>query len=619
MYRMLFLFLITGCSTHAQLYKIDTLQNTGAYINSFLLLQFSGTANNGDYYTAGFNQYYSESGKAQEVELVRIDLNTKKVQYKRLPGVLSGKGFFWTYVFDRNGNVYLSMNTNNRKIILLNLMDSIEFTDLGNPFINGTALAYSASLGRDGNLYFGGSSGGTYWSVYNTASKTFEKHPAVDPNNDYVLSIAGDSDFVYMQVGQKKSINLWSVNKYTNEKKILFTVPNTTRISLRVYNDGIYAGVGVDTLTATFRLEHGHAVKVTRIPPSPVAQPGKNENINKKNVTTAFDAASAQLFFSFGNNGFDSVIIKANSIQTGIRRIFSFPNDKENIYYAGDYYGNYYRYNLKEKKSYLLGSTGYNVYSFLPLNDSMIYMSGYPSGYIMLWNRNKPWTTQKFLNGKIIDAKDALANPRLLHYWKSEGTPAAGFHHTYQMVMDNKGNIIGAGDVIRIDNAASIGVYNAAANKIYGIEYKPYESFTFSGIALWNNLVVYAMRGNSIKKPKLFFYKPDENIMTDSIDMGFDDYGKIYLQQNILTGFANNRIYSYDLKKRNLLLNYAFNNNSIGGSFLLHNGKWVVNTANKIPVELSNVVALPFNNFHEANNILYCISGKYLLRINLNQ
>jgi hypothetical protein len=616
MYRIFSFFLIISFPAEAQLYKIDTLKNAGAYINSFELLPFCRADDKGDYYAAGFNQYYNASGKAEEVELVRVNLDTRKVQYKKLPGVLSGKGFYWTYVFDKKGNAYLSMNTNNRKIIRVNLRDSIEFTDLGNPFINGSALAYSASLGRDGNLYFGGSSGGTYWSVYNIQNETFEKHPPVDSNNDYVLSIAGDSDFAYLQVGQRRAITLWSVNKQTNEEKILFTVTNTTRISLNVYNDGIYAGVNVDTLKGLFRLEQGNAVKVPSIPSS-AAQSG--HNTNKKNVTTAFDPVSSQLFFSFDNKRFDSIAIKTSSIQTDIRRVFSFPNDKDNIYYAGDYYGNYYRYSLKEQKSYLLGSTGYNVYSFLPLNDSMIYMSGYPSGYIMLWNRKKLWTTQKFLNGKTVDAKDALANPRILHYWKSEGTPAAGFHHTYQMMRDNKGNIIGAGNVIRIDNAASIGVYNSAANKIYGINYKPYESFSFSGITLWNNYVVYAMRGNGNKKPKLYFYKPDENMMKDSIDLGFDDYGKIYMKENILTGFANNRIYRYDLKNKKLLWNYSFSNNSIADSYLLHNGKWVIHMSNNLPAELPDVLALPFKNFYEANNILYTVSGKYLLKINLNQ
>src|SRR6476620_2603934 len=176
MYRILSFFLIISFTAESQLYKIDTLKNARAYINSFELLPVSGIDNNGDYYAAGFNQYYDESGKAQDVEFLRIDLTTKQVQYKKLPGVLSGKGFYWTYVFDEKGNAYLSMNTNNRKIIRLNLRDSIEFADLGNPFIKETTLAYAASLGRDGNLYFGGSSGGTYWSIYNIRNKTFEKH-----------------------------------------------------------------------------------------------------------------------------------------------------------------------------------------------------------------------------------------------------------------------------------------------------------------------------------------------------------------------------------------------------------------------------------------------------------
>ena len=112
------------------------------------------------------------------------------------------------------------------------------------------------------------------------------------------------------------------------------------------------------------------------------------------------------------------------------------------------------------------------------------------------------------------------------------------------------------------------------------------------------------MNGNNNKKPKLYFYKADENIMKDSIDMGFDDYGKIYIQQNTLTGFAKDRIYRYDLKARKLLWNYSFNNNSIGDSYLLHNGKWVVSTRNKMPAELLNVLTLPFSNFYETNNIL---------------
>lgn len=619
MKQMLWIFLLAGFTVSAQSYTLDTLLGATAYVNSFSLVPFYGTTSDGGYYAAGFNEYYDEKGKAQEVEFVRIDLTTGKVQYKRLPKVMSGNGFYWTYIFDMDGNVYLSMNTANRKLIKLNLKDSIVFTDLGSVFSNATTLAYSAALGKNGHLYFGGSSGGTYWSEYDPAKQSFQKHPIVDPGNDYVLSIAGDEDYVYLQTGQRKNIQLWAVNKSTEGKKLLFTVPGTTRISLGTYSDGIYAGINTDTLSATFQLVKGNVVKINKIPATGHTEisgmyeqaPGK-----KQTVKTAYEAAASQLNFTIGGKAFEPISIRSNYTTSVIRRVFSFPGDKDNIYYAGDYYGNYYRYNLKERKAYLLGATGYNIYSSVALNDSMIYLSGYPSGFIMLWNKNKAWTTNKFINGKIVDVKDANANPKILHYWKSEGKPAAGFHHTYQMVKDNKGNLIGAGDVIRIGNAASIGVYNTATDKIFGIDYSSYTGFNFAGIALWNDLVVYSMKSKGKKKPKLYFYDPVRNSMVDSIDAGFENYGKIFIQKGVLTGVAENRIYSIALKEKKLLWSYTVNN-PVNGSYMLHDGRFVVSTNSKLPPELKQFIALPVANYHEANNVLYAISGKHIIRVNI--
>jgi len=153
MKRILWIFLISAFTSKAQSYTIDTLPNAVAYVNAFTPLSLYGIANNGNYYTAGFIQHYDDYGRGSEVDFVRINLTTKQVAYKRLPKVFSGNGFYWIYTFDREGNLYLSMNTANRKIIRLNLKDSIAFSDLGNPFINATTLAYSASPGRDNNLY----------------------------------------------------------------------------------------------------------------------------------------------------------------------------------------------------------------------------------------------------------------------------------------------------------------------------------------------------------------------------------------------------------------------------------------------------------------------------------
>lgn len=615
MQRLLYILLLSGLSASAQNYKLDTLPNAASYINTFTMLPFTGATKAGGVYAAGFNQRFDNNGRDLELELARIDFTSKKVSYKTVTGNYGGKGYCWTYTFDNNGNAYLSM-LYPRKVLLLNLKDSISYNDLGNPFINSSALIYSMSEGRDGKMYFGSSSGGTYWSEYDPATRAVTKHPLVDPDNDYVLSIAGDSDYVYLQIGQRKSINLWSVNKHSNEKRLLFSIPNTTRFNLGAYGDGIYAGVATDTLKGLFKMVNGKAVPA-------------NANINRVAIgrstdptlkTAApsfyFEPSTAQLYFSYDKRKWDSLAVGNGTQRTAIRKIFSFPNDKDHIYYAGDYYGSYYRYNVIEQKAYLLGSTGYNIYSFLALNDSMMYMSGYPSGYIMLWNKNKPWTTQKTINGKLVDAKDANANPRLVHYWKSEGNPMAGFHHTFQLLKDNKGNLIGAGDVIRIGNAASIGVYNAAQDKLYGINYEPYSTFKFSGIALWNDLVVYSMKATTAKKPKLYFYDPARNTMTDSLDFGFDNYGQVFIDKNTLTGIAYNRMYSIDLKTKKLLWNYMLTS-PVNEAYRLHDGRFVVNTAAQIPPQLKQFIVVHAGNFYETNNVLYAIAGKQLLRVSL--
>ncbi|MBG9376998.1 hypothetical protein I5907_12205 [Panacibacter sp. DH6] len=613
MKQILALLLIAGVTASAQPYTIDTLPGASAFISSFALAPFTGVASNGNTYITGFIEHTDQHGNAADLELVRIETQTKKAEYKTIRGFSGGKGYYWNHTYDKEGNIYLSMLYPRRKMLKLNLRDSIYYEDLGSPFINNNALTYALSAGNNQRLYFGSSSGGTYWSEYDLQQKQFIKHHLIDSNNDYVLSITGDKDYAYAQTGQRRSVNLWAINKQTEEKKLLFSIPNNTRFDLNAFENGVYVGINTDTLKGLFKLEKGQPFAV-------------KENKGGKSIATLFapqinpnfsryyDPSSSRVYFSFDNKKYDYVTVKNAAIQTGIKKLFAFPNDADNIYYAGDYYGNYYRYNLKEKRAYLLGSTGYNIYSSAALNDSMIYLSGYPSGFIMLWNKNRPWTTQTTINGKHVNAQDANANPRILHFWKSEGTPAAGFHHTFQMVKDNNGNLVGAGDVIRIGNAASIGVYNAAAGKIYGIDYTPFTGFNFAGIATWKELVVYSMKTKFKRLPKLYFYHPGLNKMTDSIDLGFRNYGLIFIQKNVLTGIADNHIYSVDLTTKKLLWNYEIAGN-ISGAKLLHNGRFVVCTSATLPAALTNFTALPVASYLEANNQLYAISGRHIVRI----
>lgn len=613
---LFFVFGLTANKIFSQPYIIDTLKNASTSINTYNTLPFYGFTTSGHIYGVGFNNIFDNNNKSLPIEFVRIDFENKNVQYKNLASVLSGNAACWNYVFDNTGNIYLSMNVPVRKIVKMNLKDSIKYEDLGNAFGDNHSLAYSASLGRDGKLYFGGSSGDTYWSSYDPKSKLFEKHQPIDLQNDYVLSIAGDSDYVYAQTGQRNSVQLWSVRKKDDQKKLLCRIPNTTRISLEIHHDGIYASFFSDTLKGVFKLVKGDTVRIATMP-LPLNRINYTEvnDTQKPSIISVFDPVQSKVYFSINNKPFDSLNITSRYIGTAISKIFSFKNDGQNIYYTGELYGNYYRYDLKNNLSYLLGATGYNIYSTLSLNDSIIYFGGYPSGYIMKWDRKQPWTTKKFINGKLVEASDANANPKILKFWKSQGTPAAGFHHTLQMVFDDNENIVGAGNVIRIGNGASIGVYNPTKDNVYGINYAAYTGLEYRSICKWKKLIVYAMGTYSDKKSKLYFYDPSANKMTDSLDLGFDDYGKIFLSGNTLIGIARNRVYKLDLSTKKLITTYSFAKNSIADAFMLSNGKIIINTANKIPEDFWPVVNLHYSNYCEAAGNVYATDGKYLIHI----
>ena len=220
----LFITIILFNYTDAQSFTVDTLKKVSACTSDYMPLPFFGIANNGHIYTCGLNNNYAENGTALPLELLRIDITTGVATRKILEGTGSSASAIWQYVFDSLGNFYLGLNSNNRKIFRFNCKDSIWYENLGNGFPDGNTLAYSMAPGLDKHLYFGGSSGRTYWTEYDPYSKKLTTHPPIDSANDYVLSIQGDSNYVYCQTGERKAINLWAVRKADNSKKLLFKI-----------------------------------------------------------------------------------------------------------------------------------------------------------------------------------------------------------------------------------------------------------------------------------------------------------------------------------------------------------------------------------------------------------
>jgi len=243
-------------SAHGQ--KTDIIQKATAWTNTYMCGNTYGLTGEGHIYSLGFMNHYDANGNPHPIELVKMDLTTGATTFKTLENSVSAPNALWTGVFDSLGNLYSDIN---RTVWIYNLKDSIAATPLGNVFLNGQSLTYSMSLGRDNHIYFGGSSGGTFWSEYDPATKVLTKHKAIDSCNDYVLSIMGDSAWAYAQVGQRNSIDMWAIRKADDHKVKLFSIPNTTRFNIEVRRDGINIGFYTDTLSGSFILRDGVAIR----------------------------------------------------------------------------------------------------------------------------------------------------------------------------------------------------------------------------------------------------------------------------------------------------------------------------------------------------------------------
>ena len=230
------------------------------------------------------------------------------------------------------------------------------------------------------------------------------KHPEIDEQNNYVLTIMGDTSWIYAQVGQRHSIDMWAVRKEDNYKIKLFSIPNNTRFNTSVRKDGISIQFYTDTLAGSYILKNGKAIK-GNLKAQPISYDEIN-NVNRHTTTSSYyDNTTSNFIYSLNGEPYKTVHINASNIRNNIRFMFFDKKDPSGFGYVGDLYGNWYWYSYKTDSAYLLGTTGFNVYSAMQYNDSIFYFGNYPSGALLMWNKNRSWTAQKFINGGIIGGK----------------------------------------------------------------------------------------------------------------------------------------------------------------------------------------------------------------------
>lgn len=544
--------------------KAQVLPNAKAYQNTYNTLNMYDTTAAGHIVTCFFiMQYDTANDISLNMRVGRINLNTQDTVTKEI-NAPSSESAFWMYLMDSLGNFYISFNTSGRSIWLVNLRDSLFIDSIGKPFLDDNTLTYSMAIGTDRKIYMGGSSGGTYVSVYDPQTKTFSKYNEVLTNQDYVLGSTGDSEWIYAQVGQRTYNYIVSIRKSDGYKKKIDSCSSSTRFDLKTRNDN---RININGPRGRYIL------KDTTLTLIPVGQgyTGTNEifykNVwvgttvptpkGKKRVDPYFNEATNVFSYTTNTGLNNSITINSVFIQANIRFVIPHPSDPNILLYNGDYYGSWYKYFIAEDSAVVIGKGIGNVYSFAKINDSIIALGCYPSGQVGIWNVNQPWTVGVYdsvVQTVGVFGGKGVSNPYILTYLKNVDN--AGMSHVNQLLYDSASNyLIGFGDVIRVGDGFSIAAVNWVTGEAHGIDFNRFPvGITFRNISFYQKRCVTISTSNTDTSAKIWVYNFIENALVDSVKIpGFTGYGRVYPVGSLLVCVANNRFYKIDMVRKTLI------------------------------------------------------------------
>lgn len=573
----------------------DTLVNAKAYTSNYLQVPISARATNGNAIAIGIKNSFDVNGVAQPFSIVRVNLNAHTTMTKELAWTTSSTSVLWTNVFDSLGRLHLGLNSGNRTILRLNLKDSIDAVNLGNGFLSGVPLAYSMSLQKDRSMMIGGSSdaSSTQFSRY-IEDGTFQKFAAIDVDENYVMSIQYQDGWAYVQVGQG-TFKYYAFRTSDQYKKQLMT--HTTLFNTAAYSTGVYVQKGggsfpmqvVHDTTLTNQALTGTDVRYTEF-----------NGTGQPTLVSFFDDANGKLFWQLDGVN-DSMDVPNSYEVSDIRRVFPDGYDTNFLYYVGDYYGVFYKYQKVTGTRTALGHIGFNVYAAKQVSATGWYISGYPSGVIAYYNSALPWTANTFVNGNNTGLS-STTNPKIIMYSRTQ-TPS-NIHHAEILIQFPNGIIGTSGDEIRTNSTCSMAFYNPATLSKFGLTSDSINSLSYSHMAAWGNKAIMSTNNAYGGTAKLFIYDTELRTLTDSINLGFTNYGKIYIVGDMLIGVASNKLYKVNLSTKQLIYSYT-------PSFTINQSVWMADGVIGIHKSGAGTVPLEFWRTRAIDNRTYCWGHNY--------
>lgn len=227
---------------------------------------------------------------------------------------------------------------------------------------------------------------------------------------------------------------------------------------------------------------------------------------------------------------------------------------------AGNYEGNFL-FDPATGKGEHLGVLHLSEYSETA-HDGKVYMSGYPSSPVFVYDPSKPWTANERAGAKLIAEGSPESNPRRMTYMK-----ASGAHKMYDAAVAN-GKVYFGGRWYRTGDHGGLGWWDIQRQEAGGM-WEPFSNYQINFIAdadAGRTLVVSAHRvdDNVLGKPKpeqgsLFFIETNSNTIVGKLEpvMKAKGPGPIVASGNTLVGWTEEPenpkqsiLYSVDMTSR---------------------------------------------------------------------
>lgn len=191
---------------------------------------------------------------------------------------------------------------------------------------------------------------------------------------------------------------------------------------------------------------------------------------------------------------------------------------------AGAYEGNFI-FDPRTNRAEHMGKIGLSHYA-TTMHNGLIYMSGYPTSPLFVYDPNKPWTANTPTpKGETISERSEESNPRMIDYMGKK--EYAGTHKMYGATTGADGRVYFGGTWIRDGSCGGLAWYDPETGEMDGM-WEPFSNYQINYMTSADNGRIIVISTRAVRDPilgketpeqgRLFFFDTDKQEIAGHAD-----------------------------------------------------------------------------------------------------